>query len=150
MKRSATVQIPSLRHPVHDFLVLCGKMENTARVRAFLLHEGTGEARIRLSTADLCSILSVENLAGALPVWSAKRGSPGYRVSADTIRHTAAGRGGSRLGRRVGEQLAQRAASERLSLERLSTSCEEQMKRFPGGCLSHVRYLVLNSNAKTR
>jgi hypothetical protein len=48
----------------------------------FLRPESTGEALIRLSTADLCSILSVENLDGALPVLLPKRASPGYRLSA--------------------------------------------------------------------
>jgi hypothetical protein len=36
----------------------------------FLRPEGTGEAWIRLSAADLCSILSVENRAGALSLRS--------------------------------------------------------------------------------
>jgi hypothetical protein len=34
---------PSLRQAVRDFSVLCGKIENTAHVRAFLLPEGLGE-----------------------------------------------------------------------------------------------------------
>ena len=43
--------------------------ENSKIVRMFahfLLSKGLGEAQIRLSAADLCSILSVENRAGAL------------------------------------------------------------------------------------
>ena len=43
--------------------------ENLKIVRMFahfLLSKGTGEAQIRPSIADLCSILSVENRAGAL------------------------------------------------------------------------------------
>ena len=43
--------------------------ENSKIVRMlahFLRSEGTGEAQIRPSVADLCSILSIENRAGAL------------------------------------------------------------------------------------
>ena len=42
----------------------------------FLRPEGTGEAWIRPLAADLCSILSVANRAGAL----SKKSSPGQRL----------------------------------------------------------------------
>ena len=56
----------AIRQAVFDFRALCRKVEILRMFAKFVRLKGTGESQFRPAAADLCSILSVENRAGAL------------------------------------------------------------------------------------